>query len=64
VILKLISLVCELRASVDQEETGLDLTLHGEQAYPDFVGSGLVLGGLAVHKHSLASAVPSGNPAK
>jgi ammonium transporter, Amt family len=64
VILKLISLVLKLRASVDEEENGLDLSLHGEQAYPDFVGSGLVIGGLAVHKHSLASAVPSGNPAK
>jgi ammonium transporter, Amt family len=64
VILKLISLVFKLRASVDEEENGLDLSLHGEQAYPDFVGSGLVIGGLAVHKHSLASAVPSGNPAK
>jgi ammonium transporter, Amt family len=64
VILKLISLVFKLRASVDEEENGLDLSLHGEQAYPDFVGSGLVIGGLAVHKHSLASAVSSGNPAK
>ena len=33
VILKLISLVLPLRASADDEITGLDLSLHGEEAY-------------------------------
>lgn len=36
VILKVVSLVTKLRASEEEEEEGLDITLHGEDAYPDF----------------------------
>jgi len=37
IILKAISLVMKLRVSEEQEATGLDLSLHGEEAYPDFI---------------------------
>ncbi len=37
IILKAISLVTKLRVSEDEESTGLDVSLHGEQAYPDFI---------------------------
>ena len=33
VLLKVISLVTPLRATSDDETTGLDVTLHGEEAY-------------------------------
>jgi Amt family ammonium transporter len=33
ILLKLISLVTPLRANADDETTGLDVTLHGEEAY-------------------------------
>jgi Amt family ammonium transporter len=33
VLLKLISLVIPLRATVSEESTGLDITQHGEEAY-------------------------------
>lgn len=36
IILKGISLFTKLRVSENEEEEGLDLTLHGEEAYPDF----------------------------
>lgn len=36
VILKAISLFTSLRASESEEEEGLDITQHGEDAYPDF----------------------------
>jgi len=37
IILKLISLVMKLRVSDEQESNGLDLSLHGERAYSEFV---------------------------
>jgi len=37
IILKAISMVMELRVSEEQESTGLDLSLHGERAYSEFV---------------------------
>ena len=37
IILKAIGLVMKLRVSEEQEATGLDVSLHGEQAYPDFI---------------------------
>lgn len=37
VILKAISLVMKLRVSEEQESTGLDLSLHGETAYSEFI---------------------------
>lgn len=43
VILKLVGLVCELRVSAEDEEMGLDITQHGEDAYPEYsIGSTLV----------------------
>lgn len=36
VIIKLISLVFKVRADKEEEDGGLDLTLHGEDAYGDF----------------------------
>jgi len=37
IILKVISLVTKLRVSEEQESNGLDLSLHGETAYSEFV---------------------------
>ncbi|MCR4434694.1 MAG: ammonium transporter [Clostridiales bacterium] len=36
IILKIVSLFTRLRASEAEEDDGLDVTLHGEDAYPDF----------------------------
>ena len=38
VILKVVSLFTKLRVSEKDEEEGLDITQHGEDAYPDFSG--------------------------
>ena len=38
-LLKLIGLVIPLRATVDDESSGLDISLHGEDAYPHSEGS-------------------------
>jgi len=35
-ILKIISLFTKLRVSENEEDEGLDITVHGEEAYPDF----------------------------
>lgn len=45
-ILKLISLVTQLRVSPAEEDQGLDLALHGETAYEDFVMGSPLLHGL------------------
>lgn len=37
VILKVVAMVIPLRLSAEDEEAGLDITQHGEDAYPDFV---------------------------
>ncbi|MFZ5639293.1 MAG: ammonium transporter [Bacillota bacterium] len=37
VILKVVSVFTQLRASADEEEAGLDITQHGEDAYRDLV---------------------------
>lgn len=39
IILKGISLVARIRATEEEEDLGLDLTMHGEEAYQDLVGS-------------------------
>lgn len=39
IILKVISAFTRVRATVDEEMTGLDLTMHGEEAYRDLVMS-------------------------
>jgi Amt family ammonium transporter len=38
VLLKAIALFVPLRATADEESAGLDLTMHGEEAYPHFGG--------------------------
>lgn len=42
VILKVVGLFTKLRATAEEEEVGLDLSMHGEEAYPDFIGNGFV----------------------
>ncbi|WP_088229030.1 ammonium transporter [Desulfosporosinus sp. FKB] len=37
ILLKIIGLFTTLRVDEDQEAVGLDLSLHGEEAYPDFI---------------------------
>lgn len=37
IILQVIKLFCRLRAGDEEQETGLDLTQHGEDAYTDLV---------------------------
>jgi len=44
VVLKLVGVVTKLRATENEEELGLDLALHGEDAYPDII-SGSLIGG-------------------
>lgn len=43
VILKVISLVTSLRVTTEEEDLGLDLALHGEEAYPDTFVFGSIL---------------------
>ena len=45
VLLKLIGLVLPLRADAADESTGLDLTMHGEEAYAHAQGSSAMLAG-------------------
>lgn len=40
VIMKLVGVFTPLRVTAEEEEMGLDISLHGEEAYPDFIGSG------------------------
>ena len=57
-LLKLIGLVMPLRATANEESTGLDVTMHGEEAY-------LHAGGMEALPHSEAArpaAVPAGSP--
>ncbi|MHB1419451.1 MAG: ammonium transporter [Bacillota bacterium] len=42
VILKAVGCVCKLRTTSEEEETGLDLSQHGEDAYGDGVLGGLI----------------------
>ncbi len=43
IILKAISLVFDLRVSAEEEEAGLDISQHGEDAYRDFAMGGAVI---------------------
>lgn len=63
VIAKLVGVVFKLRVTVDEEDTGLDLALHGEQAYPDFSGFGLSLGGQS-QSLGVQQVITGVNPAK
>jgi len=58
-ILKLVGLIVPLRVSEDDEETGLDVTQHGESGYSDdfAFGSALMAGAVKA-----GAAVPSGTP--
>lgn len=62
IILKVVNVFTKIRATEEEEETGLDLTFHGEQAYPDFVGAGL--GTLTVAPAAASSPVPRVTTAK
>lgn len=42
-ILKTVNVFTKLRAAFDEEQAGLDLTMHGEEAYPDVLARGLSL---------------------
>lgn len=63
VILRLVGLFTKLRATVDEEESGLDLTMHGEQAYPDFLESGLISSPISATKSVAINPATSGYPA-
>lgn len=57
VILKVVGLVTQIRVSPAEEDQGLDLSLHGENAYEDVVMGSPLLHGL--HGGSSPHAVPS-----
>ncbi len=61
VILKLISLVMPVRASEEEEEDGLDYSLHGETAYGSVSAAGLAVG---AHEPVAIPATPSISPKK
>ena len=54
IILKVIGLVFELRVSPEEEEAGLDITQHGEDAYRDFAMGGSVMRNKKVPVHTPA----------
>lgn len=60
-ILKLISLVMPVRASEEEEEDGLDYSLHGETAYGSVSAAGLAVG---AHDSVAIPAAPSISPKK
>ena len=45
IILKVVNVFCRLRAADEEQEAGLDITQHGEDAYTDFVLSASSFGG-------------------
>jgi Amt family ammonium transporter len=47
VILKLVGVFTKLRATDEEEETGLDLSMHGEEAYSDFLGNEILSSAVA-----------------
>ncbi len=47
IILKLVGLVMRLRATEEEQELGLDLAMHGEDAYPDIVAGTVFQKGFA-----------------
>jgi Amt family ammonium transporter len=57
VLLKLISLVVPLRSTVDEEEVGIDLSNHGEEAYVH--GESVAMGGSAIHLTTASTALRS-----
>jgi len=63
VILKLVGIFTPLRVTAEEEEVGLDISLHGEEAYPDFIGSGYLPAMITATKAVSVNA-PSGQPGK
>lgn len=61
VILKLISMVMPVRASEEEEEDGLDYSLHGETAYGSVSAAGLAVG---AHEPVAIPASPTISPKK
>lgn len=62
VILKLVGVFTKLRATSEEEETGLDVSMHGEEAYPDFIGNGFMPAPMFASK-AQAISVTNGHPA-
>ena len=63
VILKLVGIFTPLRVTAEEEEVGLDISLHGEEAYPDFIGSGYLPAMITATK-AVGVNAPSGQPGK
>ena len=63
VILKLVGIFTPLRVTAEEEEVGLDISLHGEEAYPDFIGSGYLPAMITATKAVSVNA-PNGQPGK
>ncbi|MEW6458939.1 MAG: ammonium transporter [Bacillota bacterium] len=62
VILKLVGLFVPLRVSESDEDSGLDLTQHGEDGYSDYVGGGVLYRephGIPVTARAEATSAPS-----
>lgn len=59
IILKVVGIFTKLRATSEEEEVGLDLSMHGEEAYPDFIGNGFVPS-IVSTKHVSMNAATSG----
>lgn len=62
VILKVVGVLVPLRVAEDEEDIGLDLSQHGENAYSDYVGGGILWreqGGLPVQARIEAAPSPS-----
>ncbi|MFZ5631978.1 MAG: ammonium transporter [Bacillota bacterium] len=58
VILKVVGLFTRLRASDEEEEIGLDLSMHGEDAYPDIVVGSILQRDYRVGAASNTAATP------
>lgn len=63
VLMKLVGIFTPLRVTAEEEELGLDISLHGEEAYPDFIGSGY-LPVMASAVKAVGVNAPSGQPGK
>lgn len=62
-ILKVVGVFTKLRATSEEEEAGMDLSMHGEEAYPDFIGSGFLPTPIPTAKAVALNPVTSGHPA-
>lgn len=64
IILKVIGLFTPLRVTSEEEEAGLDLSMHGEEAYPDFISNGLLTSSIFTAESRVMSSVLSGHLAR